>query len=198
MFISGWLVVLLQAQKQAKGAGELTVQAHLVAENFVAGGAAGQGMSVDGITPSGGFGLVGVVVGVIGIGLNKRSIGGVEMEVVVDVFKLAGDFGGFGAEDAAQAPEAIGDFADEALLEDPDRLEFGCERGQKLIVIGGLFFEVGAIDDDIMGIEAVFNGVVADAPFSLGGFGAGGFFGVGAISLDPILADIFGHGVPLI
>jgi len=46
--------------------------------------------------------------------------------------------------------------------------------------------------------ETVLDGVVADAPFSLGGFGPGGLFGVGAIGPDPILAGIFRHTIPLI
>jgi len=196
--IGGKVTVFLHAQEQAESAGELAVEAHFVADDIDAGGEGGQAESADHVIPAGGFGFVGTVVGLIGIGANDGAVRNVETEVGVDVLKVAGDFGGFGAGDAAEAPEAIGDPADEALLEKAGRFEFDNEGGKEPIVFGGAFFEVGRIDDDIMGVEAVPDGIVSDALFALGGFGAGGLFGVGAIDLDAILSGIFGHTVPLI
>ena len=66
------------------------------------------------------------VLGKVGLGavvIQPFQEGG-KVHVRVDVVDLAIDLGGFGADDPAIAPEAIGDFADEIFLEDGFGFEF--------------------------------------------------------------------------
>jgi len=71
-------------------------------------------------------------------------------------------------------------------------------RGSLILQIGGKVTVFLQAQEQAEGAETVLERVVADATFSLGGLGAGGFLGVCAIGLDAILAGIFGHSVPLI
>ena len=74
--------------------------------------------------------------------------------VVVGMIRgeLAIDFGGFGRDDAAIAPETIGDFVNEMLLKDAFGAELVGQGSDEDIVVGLVFFKAGGIDDDINGV----------------------------------------------
>ena len=94
------------------------------------------------------------------------------VNLMVDTSELAGDLGVFGQDDAAGAPEAVGDFQDEVLLEEALGFEFLDQRGEEVLVLGGVFVEVGGFQDGVAGAEAVGDGVTAGDGFALGGAGA--------------------------
>lgn len=94
------------------------------------------------------------------------------------------DDGGFGNDGAAVAPHAVGDLGDEVFLEGAFGFEFVEEGVDEGVVFLAALFEVGRIDDDVGGVEAVGDGVAAGTRFALGGAGAGGFLGAFAVGCD--------------
>jgi len=52
---------------------------------------------------------------------------------------------------------------------------------------------MGRFDDGIAGEEAVFDGVLGDGFFALGGFGSGGFLGVFAVGRDLFFCSTHGY-----
>ncbi|PKK83672.1 MAG: hypothetical protein CVT49_07220 [candidate division Zixibacteria bacterium HGW-Zixibacteria-1] len=114
---------------------------------------------------------------------HNQSFG---FEIGIDITDLVVDFGGFGDDGAAGAPEAKGDFTNEVFLEDGLRLEFGVEFFEEGLEFGGVLFEAGGIDEDMAGMETVFDGVSGGDGFTLIGFGPGGFLGI-----LPVGGDLF-------
>jgi len=99
---------------------ELAVEAHLVAEDIGTGVVEGDG---EGVQLVRGIGLVQVGRGrliMVFFGRWGREVG----QVVADLCDGADDGGGFGADGAGGAPEAVGDFDDKAFLEFPDGAKF--------------------------------------------------------------------------
>lgn len=90
--------------------------------------------------------------------------------------------GGFGGDDAAPAPDAVGDFADEGFLEKGVRLEFIGDRAEQSFVFGGVFLQIVGSDNEVMGVGAVLEGVAAGCSLAGVGFGAGRALGVLAVS----------------
>ena len=82
---------------------------------------------------------------------------------------------------AAESPEAGGDALDEGSLDNVAGVEVVLELGKKGTEVLGAFGAVAGGDDDLVGEEAVPEGVAAGSAFALGRLGAGRFLGVDAV-----------------
>ena len=81
--------------------------------------------------------------------------------------------GGFGADDAVGAPDTVGDFADEGGLVGVGGFHAGADFSVEVVEFAFAFFEVGGVDDDGTGIDAVPDAVHGAFSFALGGFRPG-------------------------
>jgi hypothetical protein len=59
----------------------------------------------------------------------------------------------------ATRPKGIRYFQDEVFLEEALRFEFVDQGVDELVVLGAVLFEMGGFENNIAGIEAVFDGV---------------------------------------
>lgn len=169
----------LQAAQEFVGAGELAVEAEFVAEEL------------DGIVVVRELAAVdeGFAAAVQDGFVRFAAFGGFEVGLVAEAvervaqepFEVGFEGAGFGADDAFVAPEAVGDFVDEVVLQDAVGFEFPDERGEEQPILFGVLGVVGGVDDDAGGVHAVGDGVLGDDCFALIGDGAGGFFGVAAV-----------------
>jgi hypothetical protein len=110
---------------------------------------------------------------------------------------LAGLLDGFGLEavGAAQTPVAGGQTLDEELLEGALGLQVFGEGNEEVVVVVVGFVRVLGGQDDLVGEQAVLDGVLGGAGFAFGGPGAGGFFGVGPVGGAFLFGSLFGwHG----
>ena len=140
------------------------------------------------------FGIVGSRFIFISVEVSRDDE--VTADIMIDIQELAVDVGGFGAGGAAAAPEAVADFGDKVFLEKTFWAEMD-EKGGKEAVVFFLIFLVGrGIDDGVVGVEAMFDGVVADDILAFIGFRPGGKLGVCPIGDKLFLAN--GHIPPLI
>ena len=110
--------------------------------------------------------------------------------------ELSIDLGGFGVDEAAVAPVTVGNFVDKVELEGGFWFEFIDECGDQQVVLGLIFFQVGGVDDDVDGVEAVSRGVLAGGFFAFVGDGTGGFLSVFLISFCLFFAG--GHRFSLL
>lgn len=176
---AGGPVQALEAAQKFMGASDLAVETEFVAEEFD-----GIGFARDlGFIEISRLALVeeGLVVGAV---LFCVEVGFFAEEGVVaggGVVELAFEGAGFGADDAFVAPEGVGDFVDEVVLQDADRFELPDQRAEQQPVFIGVFLEVGGIDHDPGGMEAVGDGVLGDDRFAFIGDRPGGLLGVGAV-----------------
>jgi hypothetical protein len=67
--------------------------------------------------------------------------------------------------------------AEEVVLESALGSDVGLKGGSEEVEL----FELFGADDQVAGVEAVFEGVLGGAGFALGGAGAGGKLGVGDV-----------------
>jgi hypothetical protein len=88
---------------------------------------------------------------------------------------------GLDADDAAEAPLGFGEGADEAVFDGALGLESGFELADESEVVFGIF----GGEDNVFGIEAVFDGVSGGGGLAPGGSGAGA-----ALCVAPIGADL--------
>jgi len=88
-------------------------------------------------------------------------------------FHLLSNMGGFGGDGSLGAPEAVDDAADEDFLEDALRAEVVEDRFGEHDVFARVFFDGVGVEDDVSGIEAMFDGVAAGDGFAVGSFGSG-------------------------
>ncbi len=149
--IVGLIAVLaaLEVAQEFVGAGELAVEAHFIAKDVGRMYRMGNGLAADLDFPET-FLFLGrhpfivfvfsFVVVVDLAGDAEEAIA--EVEFIVDMVKLAGDNGGFGADGAAGAPEGVRDFVDEIQLETGLRLEFTEEGAQEKFEFLFVLFEV--------------------------------------------------------
>ena len=84
---------------------------------------------------------------------------------------------GFHFAEAAETPEVLGEFIDEDFFGGRGGRMLAAERGAEFVEFGGVF--TGA--DELLGVEAVLEGVLGGAGFAFGGAWAGGALGVAAI-----------------
>lgn len=101
--------------------------------------------------------------------------------------------GGFGIDGSPAAPDAVGHDVDEVFLEDADGAKLAFERVHEPVELFLAFIEMGRFDDHIACEEAVFDGVLRDDFFALGGFGPGGFLGVFTIGSDLFFCSTHGY-----
>lgn len=104
---------------------------------------------------------------------------------VTDVLRLKSS--GFELPHAAETPKVLRYFVDQDFFGGVGGLMLGAERSAELFELGGIF----GSEDELLGIEAVLEGVLARSGFALGSPGPGGVLGVSTI--DPG-ADTFGRG----
>ncbi len=120
----------------------MTVEAHFPASNIEAGGVVRQGVDANRIIADAGqvFGRYDVISI---IAVTQGHKGSLIFDLAVNTLKLARDLSVFGEDDAAGAPEAVGDFADEEFLEYAFGIEFLIEGIDKTVIFGLIFLEVG-------------------------------------------------------
>ena len=82
---------------------------------------------------------------------------------------------------AAETLDGGGEAVDVQALDDVARAEVVFQLVEQGAEVLGALGAVASGDDDLIGEQAVLEGVAAGAAFALGGAGAGGFLGVGAV-----------------
>jgi len=108
------------------------------------------------------------------------AVGGLFGFAVADLAHAFPEQAGLGAGEAVQAPLGDGEVADEGLLQVADGLAVfieGFQHGDEVFV----FF---VVEDDVLGEQAMFQGIEARTGLAFGCFGAGAFEGVPAVCFD--------------
>jgi hypothetical protein len=93
--------------------------------------------------------------------------------------------------EALGAEETPGE-GDGAVGEHCLHVTFGIQFGEHLVAVGLEFARVLALNDGLLGEEAVLDGVMGDDGLAFGGAGAGGFLGVATVGVD---LGLGGHGM---
>jgi hypothetical protein len=132
------------------------------------------------LTEGGGVGAF--VAGVVGLEAVEGGVAGWGLEGVCG---RGGELG-FHKVDAAEVPGGMEEEGEGGFLEGAFRFYFGAEVGEEGFELCAL---VGA-DEEAGGVEAVADCVLGRGGFTLGGAGAGGELGIGAVGVD---ADLRRH-----
>lgn len=85
--------------------------------------------------------------------------------------------GGFHFAKTAETPEVVGELVDEDLFGGRGGLVLAAERGAEFVEFSGVFTG----PDELLRVEAVFEGVLGGAGFPFGGARAGGALGIAAV-----------------
>lgn len=192
----------LQLDQQFIGPGELAVEAHFVAQDVDRVAILGDRLAADfnfAEAPFLFFGHALAVTFVITFAVHGASGGKklvAKLDIAVDVIELVVDDGGFGADDALGAPEAVGDLVDEVKLEGAIGIELEYQRVKEVDEGLGVFFVVGGVDDDVLGVEAELDGVGGGYFFAFHRFRAGGAFGVLPVGLELLFGYAHGYTHP--
>jgi len=125
---------------------------------------------------------------------NGKVENGCRGGVRVRRVESAADGADFEALGAAESPVASGDTLDERFFDDALRLKPGDEVGEEGVEIGLALGGVGRVDDDVLGEEAVLEGVAGGAGFAFRRLGAGGLLDVTAVGGAFFVGNGFGHG----
>ena len=110
------------------------------------------------------------------LGGAHHALDGVE---VTELDAAAAEKRGFDAAGAADAPKLLGHFVYENFFGLIHGLMFGAEIGLKRIELGGFF----RTSDQLLGVQAVLEGVTTGIGFADGAFWASRVLGIGAVDL---------------